>query len=250
MSGSGGYGTAAVVSTLEYTDLGQLINAFRQATDDNAVPPLWADDEITRYANDTVRDAVERGFLIEDDQTPEICQIAVVANTANYPLDPRILKITRARLDVRRRVLFSVDKASLDNGVASPYHHLYGGRFWGPSWDTAKGIVFGYIENTAGIRLVRIPTENDVLMLTVYRLPLSDMVELSDEPEIKLERRYDLLDGMLARGYLKHDSETYDAKLAAEHEAKFTQHFGVKIDASVRKKQREPRSNVVRAISF
>lgn len=234
---------------MDALNLGSLLDNFRLLTDDTAAPVLWSDDEITRYANDTVRDAAERGFLIEDDQTPEICQIAVVANTANYPLDPRILKITRARLDVRRRVLYSVDKASLDNGLSLPYRNHWG-RFWGQSWDTAKGIVFGYIESTEGVRLVRIPIESDVLRLTVYRLPLSDMVEMSDEPEIRIERRYDLLDGMLARGYLKRDSEIYDPKLAAEHEAKFTQHFGVKIDASVRKKQREPRSNVVRAIPF
>ena len=229
---------------MDALNLGSLRDNFRLLTDDTAAPPLWSDDEITRYANDTVRDAAERGFLIEDDQTPEICQIAVVANTANYPLDPRILKIRRATLGSTNRLLTVTDSDSLDRGWRGEIDGVTSG------WENSKGYTSAFIETTSGIRLVGIPTANDTLNLSVYRLPLSDMVEMGDKPEIRIERRYDLLDGMLARGYLKHDSEAYDPKLAAEHEAKFTAHFGVKIDASVRKKQREPRSNVVRAIRF
>lgn len=238
MSGSG-QGTQIVVSTLEYTTLGQLITAFRTETDDTATPPLWSDTDITRYANDAVRDAVERGLLIEDDATADICQITVTANTAAYPLDPRILKIKRVTLASTNRMLPGIDQDSLDRGIRP----VFMGH--APSWETCKGTRC-YIETTSGIRIVGIPTDNDALNLSVYRLPLSDMVELTDEPEIRVERRYDLLDGMLSRAYLKHDSETYNPKLAADHEARFTQHFGAKIDASARKKQRTYRSNVTR----
>ena len=51
---------------------------------------------------------------------------------------------------------------------------------------------------------------------------------------------------MMARAYLKKDSQCYDPKLAAEHEARFTARFGAKIDANVRRKQRATRSHVTR----
>ena len=52
--------------------------------------------------------------------------------------------------------------------------------------------------------------------------------------------------GMLARAYMKKDSQAYDANLADWHEKQFTKHFGEKRDANVRRQHRRPRSNVTR----
>ena len=218
-------------------NLGELIESFRKLADDNASPPLWSDEEITRYVNEAERDAVERGFLIEDDETAEICEIAVEADTAIYNLDPRVLKITKAKLDLQHRLLDPTEKSVLDLRLMA-------------TWESNPGTPFAYIDRQSSIRLVWVPIADDTLRLTVYRLPLADMDGPDDEPEIRAELHYQLLDGMLARGYLKNDSETYNPAKSAEHEARFTQHFGQKIDANVRRKQRSNRSNVVRMNSF
>lgn len=230
-------------------NLGDLIKAFRKLADDEPAPRLWGDTEVKRYANEAERDAVERGFLIEDDETAEIVKISVETGKETYALDSRILKITRARLETRRILLFAAGKQMLDNRAfthrGDPEDWPSDG--WGsPNWDTATGIPYAYVESTGKIRLVGIPSVDDTLKLTVYRLPLQDMEETTDVPEIRAERHYELLDGMLARAYLKNDAETYNPKKAAEHEARFTAHFGSKIDANVRRKQRETRSHTTR----
>ncbi|MDP3971309.1 MAG: hypothetical protein Q8P61_00155, partial [Candidatus Nanopelagicales bacterium] len=48
-------------------DLAALRAAFRSLADDQVEPYLWSDTDIDGYANAAQNDAVERGFLIEDD---------------------------------------------------------------------------------------------------------------------------------------------------------------------------------------
>lgn len=319
-------------------NLGEIIQVFRQQADDNASPSLWSDDEITRFANEAERDAVERGFLIEDDGnasavvvtttqgvtgttaevqtitvdatagtftvtydsqttgalafnvsaaamqtaleglsnlvpgnvvvtlavgvytltfddalgnvstvtvddsllTNPIVDIVVLAGKAVYTLDSRILKITSAHLDILNENLTATDRGTLDRTWRGDIDES------GSGWNNAVSNPYMFIESKGKIRLVGIPTANDTLRLTVFRLPLADMDSPDDEPEIRVERHYELLDGMLARAYMKNDSETYNPDKSAEHEASFTRHFGAKIDANVLRKQRATRSHVTR----
>lgn len=218
-------------------NLEELIEEYRNLADDTASGGLWSDAEITRYANEAERDAVERGFLIEDDETAEICEIEVEAETAVYPLDSRILRINRAKLDLSSKLLYPTDKSVLDRRLMA-------------SWPTNEGAPFCYIDRINTLLLVWIPIADDTLRLSVNRLPLEDMEATNDEPEIPANRHYELLYGMLARGYMKRDDETFNPIKAADYEAMFTRAFGEKIDANVRKKQRASRSNAVQMNHF
>lgn len=324
-------------------DLTALRAAFRSLADDAVTPYLWSDTDIDGYANATINDAVERGFLIEDDShgsayvttttqgvagvtaevqtitvdadagtftvtygdqetsalaynvsaaamqsalealssvTPgdvvvtlalavytltwanalgdvdavtvddslllnPVVDIAVIPGKASYTLDARVLKVTRARMHIRDQHLVITDKDSMDSGNIAP-RVWWPGSETRPNWETTTGLPYALIETTGVIRLVGIPTQNDTLRLTVKRLPLADLSTGTDTPEIRAERHIDLLDGMLARAYLKNDVDTRNVEKAAEHEALFTRNFGPRIDAVVRTQQRTPRSHTTR----
>lgn len=233
-------------------NIGELIDSFNLLAHQLAEPRLWDETEIVRFANLAVKDAAERGLLIEDDTTAAICDIALVPAISTYALDPRILRISRARTVTRKQLMFQTSREQLDRSMYSDFR-IYGGfgpnlaEDFGRQWDTATGSPRAWLETGGSIRVVPIPTVADTLHLSVYRLPLSDMVvDSNDQPEIRSERHYDLLDGMLARAYGKHDSEAYDPVAAAKYEERFTANFGVKLDANVRRKQRESRSHVTR----
>lgn len=332
-------------------DLATLRAMFRSLADDQVAPYLWSDTDIDACANAAVNDAVERGFLIEDDGhasavvttttagvtgttsevqtitidadagtftvtydeqttaalaynvsaaamesalealsnlvpgnvtvtlasgvytltfanslgdvsevtvnasllTNPIVDIAITAGRAIYPLDSRVLKITRAWLAVQDVYLGLTSKDSLDSGDSDLYGEYWNGKYFSrgfpyrnPSFEDTSGIPFKLVETTGSVQLIYAPAAADTLRLTVRRLPLADMSADGDSPEIRTERHIDLLDGMLARGYLKNDIDTRDAKKAAEHEALFTRSFGPRIDAVGKKHQRAPRSRTTR----
>lgn len=207
---------------------------FRRLSNDTGSPQLWTHDEVVRYANDSLVDAVERAHLIEDDTTSAITRIPVKANKATYDLSPLILGVTRARLESMKITLEPTDAESLDRVQ--------------PDWESTTGQPWGFIDQPGRIRLIWTPVADDVVLITARRLPLRPMVNAEDCPEIHARYHYRLLDGMLARAYMKFDSEkeTYDTQKAQRHEAAFTMSFGAKVDANVQRKRRAHRPHVTR----
>lgn len=213
--------------------LKELEAEFRRLVDDEvAAKFLWKPEEVRRYAQESIADAAERGEPIEDDTTPEVCKITVKADKAAYDLHPSVLRVVRAKLDSLQLPLELRDRHELDR------HH--------PTWDSTSGTPWAAIDQTTKIRLVWIPKADDVLRLIVKRLPICEITDPEQEPEIHRRFHYRLLDGMLARAYMKRDTETYNPKKSAEHEAKFTVSFGERPSAETIRSRRERRIHVTR----
>jgi hypothetical protein len=196
-----------------------LINITRLEMDD-ADPnhPLITDAEHIEFANDAELEACRRGRLILDSTTTAICQIAVVANTASYSLDPRVQSIRRAKLTgllpLKRRNLQDMD---------SQY----------PGWDdAATGMPIVFIpDDTGQIRLWPTPSANTTLSMIVVRSPLAEMNDETDSPEIAPRFHRSLRYWMMYRAYSKQDSQANDPKKALESLAMFEQEFGQKSSA-------------------
>ena len=62
--------------------------------------------------------------------------------------------------------------------------------------------------------------------LSVVRLPLEDMANDTDEPEINKRYHLHLVDWMMYRAYSKQDSETVDMAKANKYLATFEAQFG------------------------
>lgn len=210
---------------------------FRHLVDDEVANKyLWSPAEVRRFANEALVDAVERGELIEDDTTTEVCKITVKADKAAYDLHGSILRVVRAKLDSQRSPLTPTDRTALERRHAQ--------------WDTTQGTPWGAIDQGKSIRLVWIPRADDTLRLIVKRLPLCTLAQPEQEPEIHQRFHDRLLDGMLARAYMKRDTETYNPGKADYHEKVFTRSFGERPDANVERKRREKRLHVTRPTRY
>lgn len=199
--------------------LNDLIRIFRAEVDDAVMPYLWSDPDLIEYANDAELEACRRSRLIVDSSTAAICQIAVVAGTATYALDPRVLFIRRVRLTgllpLKRKNMQDMDSQFPgweDAEVSTPSAFI-------PDFETGK------------IRLYPTPDAAATLNLMVVRDPLAEMNDDSDTPEIAARYHRSLRFWMMHRAYLKKDADANDPKKAAESLALFEQEFGKKSSA-------------------
>ena len=99
--------------------LEELICACRtDRLDDTVETYHWSKAELTRFLNDAQDEACRRARLLTDSSTPEICRIAVIAGTALYTLDPRIIFVRRAKLALRSKPLGFASYLDLDERIS------------------------------------------------------------------------------------------------------------------------------------
>ena len=240
--------------------LGDLIDVFRARAFDTKEPYLWSDAEVREFADDAENEAAERARLIKDSTTTAICQVAVVANTAAYALDSRVISVERAKLDSQSVPLVLSSTQAMDQNMGvrprdwrASSSNWVGGIAGG--WEARQGTPNTAVLDAEGpgwkLMLSPIPTKADTLRLQVYRLPLVALsTSEANTPEIPLRLHIRLVDWMVYRAYSKQDAETFDREKAAQAEATFTSAFGQRIDANARRKQEDRTSSVVQFREF
>jgi len=190
----------------------EIIALDRGLLDDEILPYKWKDAELVACANQTINELCEKARIIIDSTTPAICNVPLLAGTAKYAKDSRIIEILRGRMVTYDCKITRRTGSFMDN--------------YSSGWDSATastGTPRNFLEDldTGYFTLTPAPDANDTLWLTVVRLPL-DQMTLADltngaSPEIHFKHHYALSDGILARAYLKQDAETYDPKKSARH---------------------------------
>lgn len=220
--------------------LTELISAFRIRAGDNVAPYQFSDEEITLYLNQADAEAAERALLIHDESTAAdadslpLCELALVADTAIYAVSPLVLKIERGTLSDGVTKLTVKSREQLD-------------KEW-PDWETATGTPKHIVENgDSNVTIVPIPTEADTLTMPVKRLPMTEMADDADTPEIPARWHFKMLDWGLHLAYSVPDADTFDKEKSDKHEAAFIRSFGVRKDANVQRKQRDKKPHVVKS---
>ncbi len=232
--------------------LEELATLFRQDVDDlpgdtvtnvnwknNDEGLLWKNQEVVRYANQAVNEFCFRQPILDQDTTPTITQITVVASTGVYALSPKILSIRRMKfVDANNDefILFKRTTAWMDIHRSK----------WDLETTPTEGVVEFYIEDTDThqLQLYRVPEVVGTLHMTVDRLPTKSMLWTArhqDQPEIHEQHHLSLLEYMKYLAYKKRDTETENKKLAEEFLASFTAMVGERPDARllrVRKQER------------
>ncbi len=227
--------------------LEDLIAAFRSRAQDTAEPYLWSDAEVKEFVNDAENEAAERASLLRDTMTVAVCEVDVVAGTAAYLLDARILRVERAKLDLGSVPLSLSSTAAMDRGAGvTPRDWRTQSLSWqsgvsGSGWEQRTGTPAMALLDREGaqwkLTLVPKPVVDDTLRLQVFRQPLAPMAADDDTPEIPTRLHIRLVDWMMYRAYSKEDAETFNRTKAMEAEALFTRAFGERIDANARRKQ-------------
>lgn len=200
--------------------LGDIILQARAELDDQAEPFLWPDDELQGYANEAEQEACRRSRLLIDSTTTAITQMTVTLGDPMITLDSRIIFVRRARLSGQDAPLARSTVREIDAFI--------------PGWEdvsnsTPLAMITDY--ETGKLRLYPPPVAAGTLKLNVYRLPLLDMNENTDSPEINARFHRSLIHWIKYRAYLKKDSETHDPDEASKALALFEQDFGKRSSA-------------------
>ena len=180
-----------------------LSDIFRAEVDDTVTPYLWSDIEVLGYIDEAQKAFARRTELFYDSVTPAITSIAIVAGAGTVALDPRILRIRRAKLASQTKALVLTNLAELDAS-------------W--NWESATGtptvLVQDLSVNTG--QLIPSPQAADTLNLWVYRDPINVIAALTDVLEVAdpLDMRLGLLTYMKSIAYGKNDSDIHNEVLA------------------------------------
>jgi len=196
-------------------NLRDLIDEFRWEAADEATAPFWTDAFLARAASQAEQEACRRGALILDSSSP-FCSISFGAGDNLLKLDGKILEIRRAKISIPGRKIDPVTSSHLDRNS--------------DQWESETGEPLAYVTDyqTGHIRLYPTPTAADEIQLTVRRLPLADLVDDNDEPEIRPESHLGLVQWMLYRAYMRQDADTFNPNKAAAALAEFVREFGEK----------------------
>lgn len=197
----------------------ELYTAFRNDVVDTELPYLWTDDEVWGYMDDAYSMFTRLSGGIPD-ASSAVTEIPVTTGEDRSPCSPLILKIRHAYLDSTKRKLI------LRNVEDPPLVSLGDYGSISESADRQPGEVRAMVigEEEGSVRWVGVPTANDVVKLTVFRLPIKRINEDSsdtDLDEIHYRHHIHLLLWMKHLAYGKQDAETYDKGKSEEFRLAF-----------------------------
>ena len=209
-----------------------LLAEYRRRADDRAEPYFMSDAQVLALLTEAEQEACQRSRPIFDYDTAEVVEYAIAAEQSSVALDPRVLRVDHATftpdgaLRGCRMELTGIDAIrDMQDGrtviSSRPSHAAHSGR--------------------STLTLYPAPSGAGTLRLDVYRLPLYDIEDTFDEPEIPAELHMGLVDWVLYRVYDTPDMELTDPQRAQRALADFTQRFGERRTGDAQRRHRERR---------
>ena len=211
-------------------DLNELRRRFRVEAGDSVQPYFTSDEDVDAWLNDAVHEACIRGRLLHESEDVTICRIEITAGQAQYPLDPRIYELTHLRFNPGHGQCEREVKLTSEEILSHRYHS---------NWRTMIGDPVHAVQSDTGLRLVPRPEQDGIIVIEGYRLPLVDMKEDVDQPEINQAHHAHLVQWVLHKAFSIPDTEFMDPNRAAIAEAKFIDYFGDRPDSNLRRDVRE-----------
>lgn len=167
-------------------DAATVVGHFRDEVVDTEQPYLWSDALVLRYLNEA------QIQLCRDTEGIEgVMSLQVPAGQAQVTLDRRILKIRAARLPDRSVSVLSPEETA----------------DWRPSTGVPRALI---VRSRTKVEVWPVPTEDTVITLDVFRLPLNPVEDPSDELEVDEIHETGLLHFMMYRAYARPDADTMD----------------------------------------
>lgn len=198
---------------------------------------LWRASEMNRYINRVYRRIARECQCIKDSTTPAVCLITVAPiDYTTYP--PGSLDYIFANdpenwlyhLDVAPYLLtlhtsiVQIDEVKWEK-TPLPLHKVSSSKWkkQNPWWERVIGLPTEYALDLESGKLALNfrRTETDTLRLAVRRLPLAELIDDNDIPEIKISYHDFMINGIMEQMYSKRDAETFDKTKADEFSEKF-----------------------------
>ncbi|MEO8391221.1 hypothetical protein [Polaromonas sp.] len=208
--------------------LAELIAQFRTDADDKEAPYLSEDEDVTLWLNEAEDEAAIRASLIHEASNADICEIDVTAGTSVYPLHAAVIYVTNAWFTPAG----STNEIPLDLTDRIEQDRVR------PGWRRLTNVPCGAIQNDTTIQLTCLPNTDGLLRIECYRLPLQPMVLAESDdtyPEIGAIHHRHLVYWALQRCYRRPDAELLNESAAERAEALFVAHFGLSVDADMRR---------------
>jgi len=189
-----------------------------QTGDTVLVKPLCSPEAFLYRLEEAQIEAARRAHLLVD-STSEVAVVDVAANTAIVDIDPRVIRLRRARLMSGSLPLCPIRTRELDDRE--------------PGWERAVAGVPRYVVvdwQTDALRLHPASKTADTLVQTVVREPLCP---LTARGELEIAPRYHLrlLEWVKYRTYETQDPDNFDARAAEKALQEFTAEFGPAVGA-------------------
>lgn len=209
--------------------LAELMAQFRIDADDVVSPYAWADTSLAKWFTEAQAEAAIRARLLHESDSPAVCQIAVAAGKSTYPLHEALYEIDhmgfKATGATLRQPVKLISREELDRIK--------------PDWRDCTGRVDYAIQADTSIRLALTPTSGGTLFMEGFRLPLAPLANPDDLPEIHPAHHEKLVLWALFRAFSVPDAETIDKDRAEIALTAFTDYFGARPDADLRRSTRE-----------
>ena len=181
---------------------------------DESKPYLWSDKWLDKTINESEREACIRARLIED-KSSNVTSIDITTTEKRYALSPLVIDVLSVELESNPDVEIS-------------------------GWTlTETEIVFSDY-----------PKADDVLLMTVIRMPLNEMDSDASLPEIRGQYHELLIDWVEHRAFSVIDADKFDPNRSAIALDRFEKSFGKRFDANVQRKHRQKVRHVVRMNPF
>lgn len=207
--------------------LKEFIVRFRSEAKDDRKPYLWSDELIRSFLNEAEQRACVCGRLLLEEEDPAVCSISLSVGSQTYALHEKLYEIV------------SLNIANLAGEVRPIFLRS---REWlnanDPQWRENTDLAYAAIQGETTIRIVGEIVAGDDLRIEGYRLPMGDMKNDGDRPEIHEANHVNLLDWALHKAFSMPDSDGFDPGRSAAHEDKFTRRFGPLPDSDMRRSTR------------
>lgn len=190
----------------------------------------WTNEELSAFISEAERIAAASALLLRKSESS--FNISVTSGTAEYDLDPKILKLKGVELDSNGRNLIRAEYEDFRNK---------------PRWRDVEGTPTHYVvdENDTTILLYPKPVIDDTLHLVYNRLPLNDLSwdNPNSSPEIPEQYQVRMLDYAAYLAYMKDEANTFDPSRAASYKGLFESNFSISTPYSeTRRKQTRNRA--------
>ena len=209
--------------------LENMIRRFRALAQDTEQPFLWSDEAVIEWLNDAQAQACVRGRLIREDENPAVCQIALTPGQHTYPLHASVYEL------INLRIKGSGAESSRSMAIKSREWLDANVRDWRDMDRPSQWL----IQDDTTLRVVGAIQAGDVLHLECYRLPIKQLANDMDKPEIHAAHHVHLIQWALHKAFSVPDADGFDAARSAAAEAEFTAYFGPMPDSDMRRTTRE-----------
>lgn len=206
--------------------LEDLIAQFRADAFDEEAPYAFSDVSVTGWINEAEVEATLRRDLLHESEDADLCEIAVTAGEPRYDLHAKWARITDVFWEpdggtaADRIRMVPIKRSELDRIK--------------PNWRTDEEDPPRYvIVEDKRLRLGCLPGAAGTLYLEGYRMPLEDMSEDADVPEIGDAHHRHLVAWALHKAYSRPDTEIENPQRAASALADFEAHFGPRVNADM-----------------